>query len=116
MASAQRRLAISADLTVSHGLGEMKVTGDGDHLRINLPGFALGRELARTGSGQVGASGLLSADRALKGVGLKMDVMIRNRVVGRLGSGIRPGLLDRALRTGPLQLNYSGLIRSLLTK
>lgn len=110
----RRRLEVSADLTISHELGDVQVTGHAGRLMIDLPGLALGRELTRTGSGQVGSTGLRTFDRALKGAGLTMDVRIKNRRVGRLGSNVRPGFIDRMLGRAPMRLDYGNLLRSLL--
>jgi hypothetical protein len=110
----RRRLEVSADLTISHELGDVLVTGHAGRMTIDLPGLAMGRELTRTGLGQVGTAGMRTFDNALRGAGLTMDVRIRNRRVGRLGSGVRPGVIDRLLGRGPLKLDYFNIIRSIL--
>lgn len=115
MQEAIRQLKVDADLVISHEHGEMLVTGSGDRLRVDVPGWSLGRWALDEMRRLAGSGGTERMDRKLKSCGLGVDVALNKRLVGRLGKDARPGLLDRALRLAPLQVSYPGLFHALVT-
>ena len=115
MALAVRQLAVDADLVISHEHGEVLVTGSGDRLRVDVPGWPMGRWALGEMRRLAGSNGTERMDRTLKSCGLGVDVALGKHLVGRLGKDARPGLLDRALGF-PLQVSYRELLRALVTR
>ncbi len=116
MENANRQLAVEADLVIRHEHGDMLVTGSGDRLRVEVPGWSMGRWAYREMRRQASIDGSLRMDHALKSCGLGVEVALAGRVVGRLGKGAHPGLLDRALGLPPLQINYGDLLRAVVSR
>ena len=60
--------------------------------------------------------GLFLGIIALRNAGLGLVVTVKNRKVGRIGVGARPGLIDRALGVHPMQMHYATALGSLIAR
>ncbi len=114
MTMLRRKLDVQADMLVSHTKGEVKITGQGDHIGVDLRSPKLGRYMIWKGRQQLRPATLRRADEALRSAGLSVDVTMRGRQVGRLGKDAKPALFDRLLGVAPVQFHYFRLIRSAL--
>ena len=112
MTPPSRFLDVTGDLSVAADAGELRVRGFGDEILVDLPGLAPGASILGYRPGRRGSSPLLRIDEALRAAGLGLIVTVKNRPIGRLGSGANPGFLDRLSGLHPMQLYYGAVLQS----
>lgn len=115
MSAPTRFLDVAGDLQVTGDAGELRVTGLGDRLVVEIPGLTLGRELLGVGPGRRGPFlPLARIDEALRNAGLGLVVTVKNRPVGRVGSGAEPRWLDQLFGMHPMQVHYGAVVQALV--
>jgi hypothetical protein len=102
-------IKVDADLVISNGNDRILVTGSGDRLKIDWQGSK--RSLVGL---PLTSGGLTRLDKVMKSCGLRIDLMLNDRQVGRLGMDARPAFIDRILGLAPIQASYHGLLRTLV--
>jgi len=105
-----RALDVDADLTLTVDGAAVSIRGYGDLVVVSAPSVSVLRTLARTGAPPLDAhllDHLQDADVAL-------DVRVRGRSVVRIGPGIDPGPLSRALGASPARVSLGGLLLAAL--
>jgi hypothetical protein len=105
-----RPLDVDADLTLTVDGAAVSIRGYGDLVVVSAPSLAALRTLARTGASHLGTERL---DR-LRDADVTLDVRVRGRSVARLGAGVDPGPLSRALGVDPARVSLGGLLLTAL--
>ena len=84
--------------------GTLQLSAHGDHLRLEIP-----REIA---SERPPVAFLQRAHDTLDKIGLRLDLVMADRVVGSMGRGTRPSLLARVAGVGPMEVRWFSLLRA----
>ena len=109
-------LEVLADLQLAVDGEEISIRGDGDRLVVDLPSLRAGRRLLRSGpfALETDPDPMTQLQDVLEGTGLSVEVRLQGDPVARMGPGINPGLLSRALNLGPVEVRPTGpLLRAM---
>ncbi len=112
MATADRRhgrLDLIGRVMVEMGGESAGVEALGDRIVVELAGLS---SLRRWSKGRGGIGSIRRIHDTLNATGLTLEVVAGGRVVGRLGSGARPGLASKMLGLGPLEILLGGILGS----
>ena len=110
MTDLDRALDVDADLTLTVDGAAVSIRGYGDLVVVSGPSLSVLRTLARTGAPPLDAH-LLDH---LQDADVTLDVRVRGRSVARIGPGIDPGPLSRALGASPARVSLGGLLLAAL--
>jgi hypothetical protein len=105
-----RALDVDADLTLTVDGAAVSIQGYGDLVVVSAPSLSVLRTLARTGAPPLGVH-LLDH---LRDADVTLDVRVRGRSVARMGPGVDPGPLSRALGADPARVSLGGLLLAAL--
>ena len=99
---------------VEMGGESARIDAQGDLIVVELPSLRAGASIVgRWPGGQGRRRALRRIHEGLTGAGLKLEVKVGSRTIGRLGAGSRPGLASRLLGFDPLEIRFGGVLGSL---
>lgn len=104
--TAQPTLDLLADLANAVEGQDVRVSMEGNHLRIRLPNWQAGASLFKVGPfHRERVQQLMKLDEALRTVGLTADVQLDDILFARLGAEAHPGTVSRLLRLGAMEVH-----------
>jgi hypothetical protein len=109
--------ALSARLVLSLENDDFLVNAADDKIVVDLPSWRAGLAVMRCQSARGGWSQLLTkVQRGLTVADLQMQFRLAGKIVARLGTDTRPGIVSRLLGLGPLELRPLQLLRSMWSR
>ncbi|WP_224336682.1 peptide ABC transporter ATP-binding protein [Haloprofundus halobius] len=109
---ARRPLDVTAELTLTVEGEQLRVVGFGELVVVDTPSLDAALALLR-GTGRLPTEQFGEDVRAAD---VTVDVRVDGVSVARLGPGIRPGYLSRALGVAPARLSLGGTAMALLRR
>ncbi|WP_435009116.1 hypothetical protein P12x_000366 [Tundrisphaera lichenicola] len=102
-------LDVVGDLMVEMGGTSARVEARGETIVVELPSFRAGYSLLKRWPGGLARGrAIRRIHEGLDAAGLRLEVRIGSRAVGRLGVGARAGLTSKLLGLAPMEIQVGG--------
>lgn len=99
-------LSVETDLTARVDGVELSVASTGERLLVGVESLSDAVRVARSQP----TDRAQELDTLLRTTDLTVEVRVRDRIVGVVGSGARPGAVSRALELSPVEVRLSGVL------